>query len=250
MYMTRPTPATLKRLFAVSGNKCAFPDCTNLLVDPASGKVTARICHIKARRPSGPRYDPDQTHDERRAFENLILMCPIHHDIIDSDLELYTVERLQDIKARHEAENAGGPEPSDDIVNQLLRKEQAKERFAEVRRYLTVCLEFIDLVSIPTTLGPENFGPGAVKEWIELISNHYERWKSLPINTSARTILVKDEKVLQWLKEIDILKAQFYFNYQSLIKTGRMINLDDKREEVKQLAAKVAARLDQLLYQI
>jgi len=248
--MTEPTPATIKRLFAVSGNKCAFPGCTNLLVDPASGKVTGRICHIKARRPSGSRYDPDQTPDERRAFENLILMCPIHHDIIDFDLDLYTVERLRDIKTRHEVQNAGGSEPSDDIVNQLLRKDQARVRFAEVRRYLTICLEFIDLVSIPTTLGPENFGPGAAKEWIELISNHYESWKSLPINTSARTMFVKDEKVLQWLEEIDVLKAQFYLNYQSLIKTGSGKNLDDKREEVKRLAAKVAARLDQLLYKI
>ena len=118
--MTGPTVATVKRLFAVSGNRCAFPHCTNSLIDPASGKVTGRICHIKARRPGGPRYDPNQTQDERHAFENLILMCPIHSDVVDSNPESYTVERLQEIKARHEAENVGGLEPSDDIARQLL----------------------------------------------------------------------------------------------------------------------------------
>jgi hypothetical protein len=41
--------ATIKRLFAVSGNTCAYSGCANPLVDVASGKVTARICPIKAR---------------------------------------------------------------------------------------------------------------------------------------------------------------------------------------------------------
>jgi hypothetical protein len=118
--MAGPTQATIKRLFAVSGNRCAFPGCKTPLVHSASGKVTGRICHIKARKPGWARYDPDQTDEERHAFENLILMCPVHHDVIDSDEETYTVEKLQEIKARHETENAYGYEPSDAIVNQLL----------------------------------------------------------------------------------------------------------------------------------
>jgi hypothetical protein len=118
--MPEPRLATVKRLFAVSGNICAFPQCTNPLVDSTSGKVTGRICHIKARKPGFARYDPNQSEDERHAFDNLILMCPIHHDVIDSDTETYTVERLQEIKTKHEADNAGGYEPSDDIARQLL----------------------------------------------------------------------------------------------------------------------------------
>ena len=90
--MAGPSAPTIKRLFAVSGNTCAFPGCNIPLVDATSGKVTARICHIKARQPGGPRYDAQQTEDERHAFENLVLMCPMHHDVIDSDAETYTVE--------------------------------------------------------------------------------------------------------------------------------------------------------------
>lgn len=118
--MSHPSVPTIKRLFAVSGNECAFPGCATPLVDSPSGKVTGRICHIKARKPGAARYDASQSDDERNAFENLLLMCPIHHDVIDSDVESYTVERLQTIKAQHETANTGGPEATDDIAVQLL----------------------------------------------------------------------------------------------------------------------------------
>ena len=118
--MTGPSVATVKRLFAVSGNRCAFPGCALPLVDEASGKVTGRICHIKADSPGGPRYDPEQHDRERHGFANLVLMCPLHHDVIDSDVETYTVEKLLEIKAWHEARYAGGAEPSDDVARQFL----------------------------------------------------------------------------------------------------------------------------------
>ena len=110
----------IKRLFAVSGNRCAFPKCDVPLVDESSGKVTGKICHIKARKSDGPRYDPNQSDEERDAFENLLLMCPLHHDIIDSDPESYTVTRLKEIKDKHESLNVGGSEPSDDVAKQFI----------------------------------------------------------------------------------------------------------------------------------
>jgi len=121
--MAGPSVATVKRLFAVSGNRCAFPGCALPLVDEASGKVTGRICHIKADSPGGPRYDAGPSEEKRHGFANLVLMCPNHHDVIDSDVETYTVEKLLEIKARHEARYAGGAEPSDAIARQFLRLE-------------------------------------------------------------------------------------------------------------------------------
>lgn len=117
---SKPRESTVKRLFAVSGNACAFPTCATPLVDRESGKVTGRICHIKAENPLGPRYDPEQTDDERHGYGNLLLMCPIHHDIIDADPAKHTVERLHEMKARHEAAHQGGPPPSDEVVRQLI----------------------------------------------------------------------------------------------------------------------------------
>lgn len=118
--MSPPTVATIKRLFAKSGNRCAFPKCPFPLVDETSGKVTGRICHIKARQAGGPRYDPEQSDDERHSFKNLVLMCPIHHDVIDSDVESYTVERLLKIKVDHEAAASQASEPTDEVADSLL----------------------------------------------------------------------------------------------------------------------------------
>ena len=121
--MEYPSFPTVKRLFAVSGNVCAFPDCCTPLVEETSGKVTGRICHIKAQSQRGPRHDPTQSEEERHGFENLILMCPIHHDVIDADHDTYTVERLRQIKASHESSHSVGGtvmDSSDEIVGRLL----------------------------------------------------------------------------------------------------------------------------------
>lgn len=114
--LDRPRNPTVKRLFAVSGNQCAFPSCTNSLIDEASGKVTGKICHIKGNKPNSKRYAPEQSDEERHGFRNLVLMCPIHHDVIDADDVAYTVDRLQRLKEEHEKYAATVSEPSDEVA--------------------------------------------------------------------------------------------------------------------------------------
>lgn len=96
-----PSLRTLKRLFALSRNRCAFPKCESPIVED-SGAVTGLVCHIKARSRGGPRYDPTQSDGERHSFENLLLLCARHSTIVDSDSFEYTDERLRSIKAAHE----------------------------------------------------------------------------------------------------------------------------------------------------
>ena len=97
----RPSGSEIKRLFAASGGRCAFPDCiTNLL--PASGAILAEIAHIAASSPGGPRFDPAQPDELRHGFENLILLCPTHHALIDSDALRYDAAALHDMKILHE----------------------------------------------------------------------------------------------------------------------------------------------------
>ena len=129
------------------------------------------------------------------------------------------------------------------------KRERMKERFTEVRRYLTECLELVDLISIPTTLG-EEFGEHEFKEWSKLVSDKLERWKSLPVHGSARVLYVEDEELLQILEKVDNIRIQFYINYRELIHKARMVPLEEKREELKRLAAGGAARLDQLLDEV
>ncbi len=99
--MAEPTEKTIKRLFALSGNICAYPECQLPIIERA-GTVTGEISHIKARHAGGPRFDSVQTEEDRHAFENLILLCRHHHKIIDSEPALYTVDALAEMKLIHE----------------------------------------------------------------------------------------------------------------------------------------------------
>jgi hypothetical protein len=96
-----PKPDTLRELYLKSGNQCAFPGCYHVIVD-AAGRVVGEICHIEAAMSGGERFNPNMTNEERRSFENLMLMCHDHH-IETNDVRAYPVDRLQDIKAKHEA---------------------------------------------------------------------------------------------------------------------------------------------------
>jgi hypothetical protein len=100
--VTAPTIATIKRLFSLTGNRCAFPGCNNPLID-ASGVLIGDVCHICADNPGGKRYDPRQTEGDRQAFSNLIVLCKNHHAVIDGDEAVYTVAVLQEMKSQHEA---------------------------------------------------------------------------------------------------------------------------------------------------
>lgn len=91
-----------KQLYALSGNECANPLCHNKLVYPDDNAKDDQICHIEAASPDGPRYNPNQTDEERRGFDNLILLCHRCHDMIDNNPDIYTVEILKKWKQEHE----------------------------------------------------------------------------------------------------------------------------------------------------
>jgi len=96
------TDKTLKRLFALSGNMCAFPGCDKLLVNENNAK-DSNICHIEAANEDGERYNPDMTDIERADYPNLILLCIQHHDETN-DVKKYPVNVLKKMKSDHESE--------------------------------------------------------------------------------------------------------------------------------------------------
>lgn len=99
-----PSQNTVKRLFALSGNQCAFPSCAERLIGD-NGEILGEICHIEGANPGGERYNASQTDDERAAFENLILLCQKHHTVTD-DTKTYTVQALRKMKSEHESKPA------------------------------------------------------------------------------------------------------------------------------------------------
>ncbi|MGY2065351.1 hypothetical protein [Blastococcus sp. SYSU DS0619] len=93
--------STLKELFAVSGNQCAFPGCSHPVIDEL-GQVVAQVAHIVGVEPLSPRYDATWTPEQLRESRNLIILCNAHH-IATNDVKMYDVPKLVDMKARHEA---------------------------------------------------------------------------------------------------------------------------------------------------
>lgn len=92
---------TIKKLYALSGNKCANPDCQRELIK--DGTQLGEIAHICAASPNGPRYDASMTDDERRDYANLILLCGDCNKIIDGNPEKYPVGLLREWKQIHES---------------------------------------------------------------------------------------------------------------------------------------------------
>jgi hypothetical protein len=79
--------------------------------------------HIISGMKGGPRYDSSYPTDKIDSYENLILLCPTHHRLIDKrDGMGYTVESLRKMKVSHEAIQRAGKTDSQ------RRREEAELR--------------------------------------------------------------------------------------------------------------------------
>jgi hypothetical protein len=117
--MRQPTIKTVKLLFARSGNICAFPGCKNPIVED-SGTVTGQICHIIAKSSKGPRYNANLSEKEKNDYNNLILLCTRHHQIVDKNPSEYTSEVLIEIKKIHEEYNGRKEIQEDNVSAKIL----------------------------------------------------------------------------------------------------------------------------------
>ena len=97
------TEKTIKRLYALSGNQCAFPNCKITLLSSDSEINFSNICHIEAAEPGGQRHNTKSNDDYLRSYENLLLLCANHH-LETNDVVKYTEPILQEMKKNHEAE--------------------------------------------------------------------------------------------------------------------------------------------------
>ncbi|WP_250623069.1 HNH endonuclease signature motif containing protein [Pinirhizobacter soli] len=98
------TDKTRKVLWGRSGNLCAF--CKAHLVVDASAvdaeSVVGDECHIISGAPSGPRHDPSIAPEGIDNLVNLLLLCRVHHKLVDDQPETFTADTLRQLKANHE----------------------------------------------------------------------------------------------------------------------------------------------------
>lgn len=130
---------TRKMLWGRSANRCNFPDCKRELVMDATEtddeSIIGEECHIVAREEGGPRGTSALTSEQRDKYSNLILLCNVHHKIIDDQPGAYSVATLTEMKKTHE-----------EWVKTSLDYDKGKQRDDEI--YSTCIEEWCNYVDI------------------------------------------------------------------------------------------------------
>lgn len=102
-----------KTLWGNAGNRCAFAGCGQRLVGALGNPnqvtgdhigVFGEEAHVRSSKVTGPRYDATYPTDQLNEYENLVLLCPTHHTVIDKDNgRAWSTEDVLAMKQRHEA---------------------------------------------------------------------------------------------------------------------------------------------------
>ncbi len=97
---------TKRQIAARAAYLCSKPDCRRNQIGPGSGQDSVnlgRVAHICAASVGGPRYNANQTSEERKSSNNGIFLCGGCSDLIDKDNGSgFSVEKLQGWKSIHE----------------------------------------------------------------------------------------------------------------------------------------------------
>ncbi|MFZ2655453.1 MAG: hypothetical protein WAX69_11045 [Victivallales bacterium] len=103
-------------------------------------------CHIISATEKGPRHDPTSPEDQLDAYENLVLLCRIHHKMVDDQEETYTTDILRQMKSNHEvwvaqklSDNPHIPKP--------LKLRRVKHNIPSFLSRLTSGKQVLDLVT-------------------------------------------------------------------------------------------------------
>jgi hypothetical protein len=135
-------------LWGRSGNMCAFPDCKKELVmdetETDDSSIIGEEAHIVAQKKDGPRGDSDLTPEQRDKYDNLILLCSIHHKLIDDQPNFYTIEKLKKFKQTHE-----------NWIKSSLKIDSQKQRDDEI--YSTYLDKIIELANVENWKGWTSF---------------------------------------------------------------------------------------------
>lgn len=106
--MTKRKPISEKVKIILMGKasgKCEFRGCEESVITEVLTKTSgnfSNFAHIVADSPDGPRGDKIRSPLLCNSEENIMVMCRIHHKLIDDNPDTYTEEILKDMKREHE----------------------------------------------------------------------------------------------------------------------------------------------------
>lgn len=127
--------------------------CRRLLTTGAllgqTGVVLGEECHIISKKERGPRSYLSETTQasDLDGPDNLILLCPDDHKIVDAHPDLYTADTLRAIKSTHEiwvTQQLNPKEPDQPLVVHLPRLRTGREVFSLLERSKALLFEYSD----------------------------------------------------------------------------------------------------------
>lgn len=99
-------PRTKQILWGKAGATCSFPGCQRHLVRNATPEdrevVVGEMAHIVGQSKGGPRAEMSVPGGNVDGYDNLILLCHEHHELVDQQPNTYPVEKLRQYKTDHE----------------------------------------------------------------------------------------------------------------------------------------------------
>lgn len=98
----------VKLLWGLAAGRCAFrnecrQECVADKTSNDPNVVIGEMAHIVAHSDDGPRGDRTFPASQRSTYENLILLCPTHHALVDGQANSYSIADLRRWKADHES---------------------------------------------------------------------------------------------------------------------------------------------------
>lgn len=110
----------------LSRGYCYEPTCKERVMRWTGGEWRSKVfvAHIRGLHKGSPRHDEDMTDHQRNNFKNLLLLCKIHHDLVDGQhtWENYSVMRLTEWKTAREGDLADELDQLDWITQNKLQE--------------------------------------------------------------------------------------------------------------------------------
>jgi hypothetical protein len=170
-------------LWGNSAARCAICKC-NLIEYPETGNPfhVGEMAHIEGENDTSARFNTQLCGADRAKYDNLILLCPTHHTLIDKDPATYTVEKLRSIKNEHET-----------YIHDSFKNSISDITFAE----LDIILKY--LIGVPNDSVPENLTLIPLQEKIERnsLSPNVQKWILMGLTqvTQVRTFVGKNPDI-------------------------------------------------------
>jgi hypothetical protein len=153
-------------------------------LDDGAAVKLAEVAHIVAAGEKGPRSDREATETELTSFQNLILLCPNCHTIVDAAPNLYSVESMREWKHAHESR-----------VKEILGVVRYHSR-AQLQREIAILLD--ENRQIWQTYGPESVAAN-----MSMVSDVSSVWRREVVGR----VLPNNARVLHLLEgNIDLLR--------------------------------------------